>query len=150
MTIEVLLPFFRLVLALHVISVVLWMAGMLTLPWLYVEHAAIPLHGCEAARFQVMEQRLMKLAINPTMFAAWSFGILLILTPGAVSWSAGWWWTKFIAVLLMSGFHGGLSKWRREFRDGRNVRTRNFYRAAAGVPIALVVIIVVMVVMQPF
>lgn len=150
MTIAALLPFFRLTLTLHVISVVLWMAGMLTLPWLYVEHAAIARGGAEGARLEAMEWRLMKRAINPCMYAAWLFGILLVLTPGAMSWSAGWWWTKLIAVLLMSAFHGLLSKWRREFRDGRNVRTAGFYRAAAGIPVVLMVVIVAMVVMQPF
>jgi putative membrane protein len=150
MVIQALLPFFRVILALHVISVLLWMAGMLALPWLYVEHAGMSAYGSEGMRFQGMERRLMKFVINPTMFAAWSFGILLVLTPGAVSWSAGWWWTKLASVLLMSAYHGALSRWRRDFRDGRNVRTQNFYRAAAGVPIALMIIIVIMVVMQPF
>ncbi len=150
MTIEALLPFFRLTLALHVISVVLWMAGMLTLPWLYVEHAAAAVDGAESARLQAMERRLMKRAINPCMYAAWLLGVLLVLTPGAMSWSAGWWWAKLAAVLLMSGFHGILSRWRRDFRDGRHVRSPQFYRGAAGVPLVLLVVIVVMVVMQPF
>ncbi len=150
MTIDALLPFYRLTLALHVISVILWMAGMLTLPWLYVEHARCSGSDPAAARFSGVERRLMKLAINPTMVAAWLFGTILILTPGAMSWSAGWWWTKLIAVLLMSAFHGALSKWRRNFRDGRNTRTPGFYRVAAGAPVVLVGLIVIMVVVQPF
>lgn len=150
MTIAALLPFFRLTLALHVISVVLWMAGMLTLPWLYVEHAIIAPGDPGGVRLEEMERRLMKRAINPCMFAAWLFGILLVLTPGAMSWSAGWWWTKLTSVLLMSAFHGLLSKWRREFRSGRNVRTAGLYRMAACVPVVLLAVIVVMVVMQPF
>ncbi|MGH7119902.1 MAG: CopD family protein, partial [Acetobacteraceae bacterium] len=140
MTVEGLLPFFRVTLALHVISMVLWMAGMLTLPWLYVEHAGIAARGADGAWFQAVERRLMKRAINPCMYLTWLFGILLVLTPGAMSWSAGWWWVKLIAVLLMSGFHGILSKWRRDFRDGRDVRTPRFYRRVAGVPLVLLII----------
>ena len=150
MTIDALLPFYRLTLALHVISVILWMAGMLTLPWLYVEHARCSRSDPAAPRLSSVERRLMKLAINPTMVAAWLFGTVLILTPGAMSWSAGWWWTKLIAVLLMSAFHGALSKWRRNFRDGRNIRTPGFYRVVAGIPVVLMGLIVVMVVVQPF
>lgn len=150
MTIDILLPFYRLTLALHVISVILWMAGMLTLPWLYVAHARVSGDGPDAVILCHVERRLMRLAINSTMYAAWLFGIALILTPGAMSWSAGWWWTKLVAVLLMSGFHGALSKWRRNFRDGVNARTPAYYRVAAGIPVVLTVIIVVMVVMQPF
>ena len=150
MTIDALLPFYRLTLVLHVISVILWMAGMLTLPWLYVEHARCSGDDPAALRFSGVERRLMKLAINPTMGAAWLFGTILILTPGAMSWSAGWWWTKLVADLLMSAFHGALSKWRRDFRRGRNTRTPGFYRGAAGIPVGLVGLIVIMVVMQPF
>lgn len=150
MTIEALLPFFRATLALHVISMVLWMAGMLTLPWLYVEHAGVLAGGPEGMRLSLLEQRLMRRAINPAMIATWLFGILLVLTPGAMSWSAGWWWTKLTAVILMSAFHGELSRWRRHFRDGRNVRTAGFYRRAAGIPLVLLVLIVFMVVTQPF
>ena len=150
MTIDALLPFYRLTLALHVISVILWMAGMLTLPWLYVEHARCSLSDPAVPSLSGVERRLMKLAINPTMVAAWLFGTVLILTPGAMSWSAGWWWTKLIAVLLMSAFHGALSKWRRNFRDGRNTRAPGFCRVVAGIPVVLVGLIVIMVVVQPF
>ena len=51
MTIDALLPFYRLTLALHVISVIPWMVGMLTMPWLYVEHARCSGSGPAAARF---------------------------------------------------------------------------------------------------
>lgn len=150
MTIGFLLPFFPLTLAFHIISVVLWMAGMLTLPWLYVEHSAVSPRGEVAARLSDMERRLMKRAINPSMYATWLFGILLVLTPGAMSWSAGWWWTKLTAVVLLSGFHGILSKWRRDFRDGRNALTPRFYQGAALVPPVLLFLIVIMVVIKPF
>lgn len=149
MTFAALLPFFRLTLALHVISVILWMSGMLTLPWLYVQHARISPRAPEARVYAGLERLLMKHAINPTMFAAWTFGILLILTPGAISWSAGWWQTKFTAVIVLSGYHGLLSKWRRDLHDGRNVRSPGFYASLAGLPIAFVILIVVMVVRQP-
>ena len=53
-----------------------------------------------------MERRLLKQIINPAMMATWTFGILLVLTPGIIDWSAGWWHVKLTMVLLMSGFHG--------------------------------------------
>lgn len=149
MTFAVLIPFFRETLALHVISVILWMAGMLTLPWLFAEHATLSPRSTEHEVLVGIERRLMRLAINPLMFAAWGFGILLILTPGAISWSAGWWQTKFAAVLVLSGYHGLLSVWRRRFRTARNVRGAAYYRAWALTPIVLAILIVVMVITQP-
>ena len=53
-------------------------------------------------------------------------------------------------VLLMSGFHGAMSKWRREFLEDRNRRSHKFYRIANEVPTLLLVIIVIMVIVKPF
>ena len=40
MTLGALLPAYRELLALHVISVILWMAGMIMLPVIYARHVA--------------------------------------------------------------------------------------------------------------
>jgi protoporphyrinogen IX oxidase len=137
--------------ALHVISVIAWMAGMFYLPRLYVYHTMLTPGTAESERFKVMERRLMKQIINPAMIAAWSFGLLLVLTPGVIDWKHdGWWHVKLLMVLLMSGFHGAISKWRREFRDDRNRRSTRFYRIANEVPTVLMVIIVIMVIVKPF
>jgi putative membrane protein len=50
----------------------------------------------------------------------------------------------------MSGFHGALSKWRRQFLEDRNTRPQRFYRIANEVPTVLMAIIVIMVIVRPF
>ena len=75
---------------------------------------------------------------------------MLVLTPGAVDWHAGWWWVKLSGVLLMAGFHGACAGWRRAFAEDRNTRPQRFYRAANEIPTALMLVIVVMVIVQPF
>ena len=40
-------------------------------------------------------------------------------------------------MILMSGFHGMLSRWRRDFLEDRNTRPQRFYRIANEVPAAL-------------
>lgn len=136
--------------ALHVMSMIAWMAGMFYLPRLYVYHCDTVRGSVESERFKVMERRLLKQIINPAMIATWLFGLLLVLTPGVVDWGSGWWWTKFISVILMSGFHGAMSKWRRVFLEDRNVKPQRFYRIANEVPTVLMVIIVTMVIVKPF
>jgi putative membrane protein len=136
--------------AFHVISVIAWMAGMLYLPRLYVYHCEVKPGSAESERFKVMERRLLRQIINPAMIAAWVFGILLVLTPGMIDWSAGWWQVKLAAVILLSGFHGAASRWRRDFLEDRNTRPQRFYRIANEVPTVLMVIIVVMVIVRPF
>ena len=146
MTIDALAPFFRILLAGHIISFTAWMAGLFYLPRLYVYHCQVAPGSAESARFKVMERRLLRQIINPAMIATWIFGILLVLTPGAVNWHAAWWWTKLIAVVLMSGFHGACSKWRRNFLNDANTKSEKFYRIANEVPTILFVIIVLVVV----
>ena len=136
--------------ALHVIAMTAWMAGMFYLPRLFVYHCDTPAGSEGSERFKVMEWRLMKQIINPAMIATFLFGILLILTPGVIDWSAGWWHVKLGCLFLMTGFHGAMSKWRREFMEDRNTRSQRFYRIANEVPTILLMVIVIMVIVRPF
>jgi putative membrane protein len=77
-------------------------------------------------------------------------GLLLVATPGVIDWAAGWWHVKLLLVILMSGFQGGLSRWRRDFLEDRNTRSQRFYRIANEIPTVLMVVIVIMVIVKPF
>ena len=136
--------------AFHIIAIIAWMAGLLYLPRLYVYHCEVKPGSSESERFKVMERRLLKQIINPAMFATWGFGILLVLTPGVIDWHAGWWHVKLAAVILLTGFHGAISKWRRDFLEDRNTRPARFYRIANEVPTLLMLVIVIMVIVRPF
>jgi protoporphyrinogen IX oxidase len=146
MTIAAFTPWFHWFLAFHIISFTAWMAGMFYLPRLYVYHCQTTPGTAESERFKVMEVKLLRVIINPAMIATYIFGTLLILTPGAVNWHAAWWWTKIVCVLLMTGFHGALSRWRRDFLNDRNTRSEKFYRMANEIPTVLFIIIVLVVV----
>lgn len=136
--------------AFHVISMVAWMAGLFYLPRLYVYHCETTPGSAESERFKVMEQRLLKQITTPAMIATWLFGLTLALTPGVIDWSRGWWHVKLLAVILMTGFHGMLARWRRQFLMDRNTRRARFYRIANEVPTVLLVVIVIMVIVRPF
>jgi putative membrane protein len=104
----------------------------------------------ESERFKVMERKLFKGIVNPAMIATFVFGILLVLTPGAVDWHAGWWHLKLTSVLLLIPFHIFLSRWRKDFLEDRNQRPQRFYRMVNEIPAVLMVIIVIMVIVKPF
>ena len=145
-----LLPVYPWIKALHLIAVIAWMAGMFYLPRLFVYHCATKPGTAESERFKVMEYKLLRVIINPAMLASFLFGALLVATPGVIDWHAGWWWVKLGALFLMTGFHGAMSKWRREFMEDRNRKSAKFYRMANEVPTVLMIIIVVMVIVRPF
>jgi putative membrane protein len=146
MTIDALVPFYRWELALHIICFTAWMACLFYLPRLYVYHCQVAPGSAESARFKVMERRLLRQIGTPAMIATWFIGILLVLTPGAVNWHAAWWWTKLTGVILMSGFHGACSKWRRNFLADANTKPEKFYRIANEIPTLLFIVIVLSVV----
>jgi putative membrane protein len=136
--------------ALHVIAIIAWMAGVLYLPRLFVYHCETRPGSAESERFKLMERRLLRQITVPAMIAAWCFGLLLVVTPGVIDWHAGWWHLKLLSVLLLSGFTGALSRWRRDFLHDRNTRPPRFYRIANEVPTLLMIIIVFMVIARPF
>jgi putative membrane protein len=135
--------------ALHVISVIAWMAGMLYLPRLYVYHAEAQQGSIQSETFKIMERRLYRGIINPAMILAFVFGLWMIWA-GFVDWSTLWPWVKAAAVLAMTAFHGLLGRWRRAFAEDRNVRPAKFYRMVNEIPTVLMIIIVLMVVAKPF
>jgi putative membrane protein len=146
MVVDAFAPWFHWFLAFHIISFTAWMAGMFYLPRLYVYHCQTTPGSAESERFKVMEVKLLRMIVNPAMIATFVFGTLLILTPGAVDWHAAWWWTKLVCVFLMTGFHGALSRWRKDFLNDRNTRSEKFYRIANEIPTVLFIIIVLVVV----
>ncbi|HEX5328460.1 MAG TPA: protoporphyrinogen oxidase HemJ [Acetobacteraceae bacterium] len=150
MTVSLLAPFYAWVKALHIIAMVAWMAGMFYLPRLYVYHCETRPGSAASERFKVMERRLLKQIVNPAMNATWLFGILLVLTPGVLDWSAGWWHVKLAAVIAMSVLHGEYARWRKDFLHDRNRRSARFYRIANEIPTLLLALIVIMVIVRPF
>lgn len=137
--------------SLHVISVIAWMAGLFYLPRLFVYHAErVGLEGSTHDLFQTMEYKLLRVIMNPAMIATWVFGLMLVATPGIVSWSEVWPWTKAIAVLGMTWFHHWCGLRRKEFVSGANIREGRYYRLMNEVPTLLLIVIVVSVIARPW
>ena len=136
--------------ALHIVSVVAWMAGLLYLPRLFVYHAGVA-PGSEASEtFKVMERRLLRGIMNPAMIATILFGGMLAATPRAIDWSAGWIYAKLALVVGLAVIHYRLACWRRDFAADRNRHAARFYRMVNEVPTLLLIGIVILVVVQPF
>lgn len=137
--------------ALHVISVIAWMAGMLYLPRLFVYHCGAAVGSDASEMLKVMERRLLKAIVNPAMIATFLFGGLLLGVPGLVDWSSGWIWTKLTLVVIgMGGLHGAFSRWQKDFAADRNRHSARFYRFANEAPTLLLILIVILVIVKPF
>ncbi|WP_376957883.1 protoporphyrinogen oxidase HemJ [Azospirillum sp. A26] len=135
--------------ALHVISIIAWMAGLLYLPRLFVYHCQVQAGSEASETFKVMERRLLRAIMNPAMIAAYVFGIaMIVLTP---EWmKQGWLHAKLLFVLLLTASHMMMARWRRDFAEDRNTRPQRFYRIANEVPTLLMIGIVIFVIVKPF
>ena len=136
--------------ALHIMAVLAWMAGLFYLPRLFVYHAERATVGSELDQtFQVMEEKLLRVIMNPAMIVAWIAGLIMIGL-GAFDWGAGWSWVKLVSVILMTVAHMWMAKRRKEFAVGANTRSGRDYRIFNEVPTVLMVFIVVAVIVRPF
>ena len=135
--------------ALHVISVIAWMAGLLYLPRLFVYHADAEKGSAQSETFKVMERRLYRGIMTPAMAASWFFGLWMV-AGGVVDWSQGWPYLKAALVVGLSAYHGFLGSALRSFRDDRNQRPSRFFRFINEVPTLLMVGIVIAVIARPF
>jgi putative membrane protein len=134
--------------AFHIIAVMSWMAGMLYLPRLFVYHCDTVPGSPESERFKTMERRLLRAIINPAMIAAWILGLTLAFTMDR--WDEAWFHAKFLLVVILSGLHGALSKWRRDFARDANTHSPRFYRIVNEIPAVLMAVIVILAVVKPF
>ncbi|MGQ3675414.1 protoporphyrinogen oxidase HemJ [Xanthobacter sp. TB0139] len=134
--------------ALHVIAVIAWMAALLYMPRLMVYHSMAQVGSDKSETFKVMERRLLKAIANPAMIVAWAAGLFL-------AWDGGWfvdpWFhAKLLLVVLLSGMHGMMSRWVKDFAADRNTHTAKYYRIANEVPTVLMIGIVILVIVKPF
>ena len=148
---DILSSFYLWIKALHLISVISWMAGLLYLPRIFVYHAEQIQNGVEdTSVFVVMERKLFHFIMAKAMIATWIFGILLVLTPGIVDFSSFWFYVKLVCVIAMTGYHEWLGKRQDDFEGGTNKLTSKTFRMLNEIPAVLMILIVIMVVVKPF
>jgi len=134
--------------ALHIISVIAWMAGMLYLPRLFVYHVDAEKGSVQSETFKRMESRLLRAIINPAMIATWVFGLWLAWK--SFHFMGGWLHAKLLLVFLLSGLHGYLSAAQRKFANDANTKSARHWRMVNEIPTVLMVLIVILVVVKPF
>lgn len=135
--------------SLHIMSVISWMAGLFYLPRLFVHHTEqTDQQGNMHDTFVLMEQKLLRVIMNPAMIATWVFGLCLVFTPGIVDWSMVWPWTKAVGVLAMTWFHHWLARRRKDFFAGESTVSGRHYRMMNEVPTVLMILIVISVVVK--
>ena len=134
--------------ALHIVAVVCWFAALFYLPRLFVYHAMSEDEPSKA-RFIIMERKLYRGIMTPSMIATLVFGFwLLYLNPAWVQ--MGWMHLKLLLVALLIAYHMMCGAQLKRFARAENARSHVFYRWFNEVPVLLLIVIVVLVVVKPF
>ena len=134
--------------ALHVIAIIAWMAGLLYLPRLFVYHCQAQPGSNQSETFKVMERRLLRAIMNPSMIVSLGLGLWRYVSMEACT--DPWSHAKLTFVVLLTISHMFMAKWRRDFENDANTRPESFYRIANEVPTVLMIGIVIFVIVKPF
>ena len=136
--------------ALHIISVMAWMAGMLYLPRLFVYHCEAEKGSELSETLKIMERRLFYAIITPAMISALIFGSLLFFNLESDTWTDGWVIAKGLFVFGLFGMYDMMRKWQGNFAVDANIKSQKFYRIMNEVPTVLMIGAVIFVVVKPF
>ena len=104
--------------ALHVVSVIACMAGLLHLPRLYFYNAETAIGTLQAETLKVMERRLLKAIITPAIIASFLFGIwMLVLAPCLLCEPCII--IKILCVFGLAGCHDLFARMRRNLENDK-------------------------------
>ena len=135
---------------LHIVFVASWFAGLFYLPRIFVNLAEVaPDSSAERDRLLTMARRLMRFT-HLLMVPALVLGIALWAGYG-IGWGPGqgWMHVKWLAVVLVLGYHHICMRLLRQFERGENRRSERWYRVFNEVPVLLMLLIVALVVVKP-
>src|SRR5208282_4361715 len=96
----------------------------------------------------VMERRLLKAIINPSMAVVFVTGPILAYL--GEFWTDPWLQIKFVFALGLGAIHGYLARCVKIFAKDANTRPAVFFRVLNEVPTVLMILIVLLVVLKPF
>ena len=135
--------------AFHIISAITWFAGIFYLPRLFVYHAACK-DEISIERFKVMEHKLYRLIMMPSMVTTLALGLAML----AIGWQGlrvqAWVWAKIVLVGLIIAYHFHCGYIIKTFVEDRQQRSERFFRIYNELPVLVLIPIVLLVVLQPF
>ena len=134
--------------AFHIISVITWFAGIFYLPRLFVYHAACK-DEISIERFKVMEHKLYRLIMMPSMVITLALGLTML----AIGWQGlsvqAWVWVKIVLVGLIIAYHFHCGYIIKTFAEDRQQRSERFFRIYNELPVLVLIPVILLVVLQP-
>jgi putative membrane protein len=117
-------------LALHLVSIVSWFAGLFYLGRLFIYHAEAlekpePARSVLASQYTLMEGRVWRAILSPAGGATFLSGAWLLYLTGA--WRLPWFHVKLVFLVALFAYHGVSNRFRLDLQAGKS-RTVRFFR----------------------
>jgi uncharacterized membrane protein len=129
--------------ALHVISIIVLIAGML-LNGFVIGMVPPPIRSGVITALR----RYDRFVTNGALLGAWLFGLILAIR--YVGFSGGWLHLKLLIVVMLSALSGMQTAWLRRMENNPHLDAPAFVRQSVPIVLASVVVISVLAVVKPF
>ena len=135
--------------AFHILFVISWFAGLFYLPRILV-NLAMENDSATTERLLLMARKLYRF-MTILAVPALALGLYLWLVIGIGKGPGNaWMHVKLTCVLLLLGYHHACGSLLKKFEKGVNQRSHVWFRWFNEVPVILLLIVLIMVVVQPF
>jgi len=132
----------------HVIFMVFWMAGLFMLPRQCIYMLDHEPGSAGEAKWAERMGKLRKIILTPSMIIVWVLGLSMAI--GHDLFSQGWLHAKLALVLVLTGYHGWLVGQTKKMARGERPLSEKTLRMIGEVPGILLILIVLLLIFQPF
>ena len=135
--------------AFHIVFVVTWFAGLFYMPRLFVYHSTAT-DEISRERFKVMESKLYRIIMNPSMVLTLILGIWLLVESWQAFSGQVWIWLKIVLVVILIGYHHYCLRILKAFAQDQVLHSEKFFRIFNELPSLVLIAAVILVVVKPF
>lgn len=138
--------------AFHIIAVVTWFAALFYLPRLFVYHTQAIKEGDKLGieRFKVMERKLYRGIMNPSMVAVVLLGTGLLSMNFGGYLSQTWLQIKLGLIALLLIYHFWCAMLLRRFAADNNKQSETWFRFFNELPVFILIFVVLLAILKPW
>lgn len=136
--------------ALHIISVLALMAGLLMLPRFYAYQTGSEPGGELEKKMIEASSKLRTIILTPALILTWLFGIGILATSNWIQLSMGWMHVKLALVIALTLLYFYYVAAGQSLAKGERPRSEKFWRMMNEVPFLIAIAVVILAVVEPF
>ena len=140
--------YYDIIKSLHLVAVISWMVGLLYLPILFVYHNDKEYMSDSDRTFLLMENKLLKIIMNPAMIFSYILGLMLLYENSYLIYE-NFFIYKLLLVVLLSLFHFYLTILYKDFKKGYRYKKTSFYKKINEIPTILMISIILLIIVKP-